>query len=212
MGKNSRYSGTGGWGVENDLLMEHRNQLPRMLNDLGLNGIGVEIGVCEGVFSDIILKTWKGKKLYLIDSWRHIPGAIDFLNTDNNGQLDAMAKTFMKVYDYGSKAVLIRESSVDASKLFIDESLDFCYIDASHDYKNVMDDLNTWYPKVKPGGIISGHDYVDGLFQYTGGYVLMEVKRAVDEFFKDKNVAISYTKEDIAETLNSWYLIKSIKI
>lgn len=194
--------------MENELLMEHRNQLPRMLNDLGLDGIGVEVGVCEGVFSDVILKTWKGKKLYLIDSWRYIPGVIDFLNTDNNGQLDAMAKTFMKVYDYGSKAVLIRESSVDASELFADESLDFCYIDASHDYKNVMDDLNAWYPKVKSGGIIAGHDYIDGIIQYLKGYVFFEVKKAVDYFFKDKNVTIFSTKEDFAETIISWYLIK----
>ena len=38
-------------------------------------------------------------------------------------------------------------------------SLDFVYIDASHDYKSVQADINAWYPKVKPGGYIGGHDY-----------------------------------------------------
>jgi len=198
--------------VEESNIMDHRNQIPKMLNDMNLDGIGVEVGVCEGNYSEIILKMWRGKKLYLIDSWRFLPDDIDFLNVDHNGQLNAMAKTFMKTYDYGSKAVLIRESSVDASKLFIEGSLDFCYIDASHDKKNVMDDLNAWYPKVKSGGIVAGHDYIDGVYQYPGGYVFFEVKKAVDEFFKDKNVAVSSTKEDIAETLKSWYLIKGESI
>ena len=176
------------------MLLNHRNQLPEMLNSLGLNGVGVEIGVCEGVFSKKILDTWKGQKLYLIDSWRHIPNSIDFLNTDNNGQLNAMAQTFMKIYDYGSKAVMIRENSVEASNLFADESLDFCYIDASHDYINVKGDLHAWYPKIKSGGVVAGHDYVDGLFKYPSGHVKFEVKRAVDEFLTNKQIKVKMLK------------------
>lgn len=187
--------------------INHRNQLPKMLNDMGLTGLGAEIGVWEACYAKKLLNVWEGKKLYLIDSWRHIDNVIDFLNVDRNGYLNAMVKTFMEVYDYGTKAVMIREHSVDAAKLFTDGSLDFVYIDASHDYKNVTADLKAWYPKVKIGGVVSGHDYADGMWEYPGGFVRLEVKRAVDEFFSGKEIQV--TKEDISETFISWYTIKS---
>lgn len=67
-------------------------------------------------------------------------------------------------------------TSKEASTLFDDESLDFVFLDAEHLYDNVMEDLNLWYPKVRKGGIIAGHDYYQGT----------EVKTAVDKFFEDK--------------------------
>ena len=69
-----------------------------------------------------------------------------------------------------------RMSSEDASKLYENNSLDFIYIDANHLYDYVIKDLVVWFPKLKVGRAIAGHDYS------WGG-----VKRAVDEFFgKDK--------------------------
>lgn len=60
--------------------------------------------------------------------------------------------------------------SAESAELFADGSLDGVFIDAAHDYESVVRDLAAWYPKVKPGGIIAGHDYpCDG------------VKRAVEE-------------------------------
>lgn len=65
----------------------------------------------------------------------------------------------------------IRLSSLEAVTLYDDESLDFVFIDAAHDYGNVKADIEAWYKKVKPGCIIAGHDYSWS----------EEVKRAVDE-------------------------------
>jgi SAM-dependent methyltransferase len=53
----------------------------------------------------------------------------------------------------------IRMSSVEASKLYLDESLDFVFIDACHEYECVKEDIISWYPKIKKGGIIAGHDF-----------------------------------------------------
>lgn len=49
-------------------------------------------------------------------------------------------------------------ASVDAAKLYADESLDFVWVDASHDAESVLADLSAWWPKVKRGGVMAGHD------------------------------------------------------
>lgn len=65
--------------------------------------------------------------------------------------------------------------SVSASKLYEDNSLDFVFIDAAHDYKSVILDIQHWLPKVKINGILAGDDYLPKLFP--------GVVRAVDEMF-----------------------------
>src|SRR3990167_907724 len=56
--------------------------------------------------------------------------------------------------------IKIKKSSVEAAKDFQDGSLDAVYIDAAHDEDSVREDIRTWRAKIKPGGILSGHDYV----------------------------------------------------
>jgi len=73
----------------------------------------------------------------------------------------------------------IRGFSVEVSKQYENESLDFIFIDGDHEYEGVKNDLIHWCPKVKRGGIIAGHDYVEG---YDG------VIKAVDDSFGKNNV------------------------
>ena len=49
---------------------------------------------------------------------------------------------------------------MEVVKLVGDNTLDFVYIDGSHDFLNVAQDLHYWTKKVRPGGIVAGHDYV----------------------------------------------------
>ena len=55
--------------------------------------------------------------------------------------------------------IKIKKKSVDAAKDFEDGSLDAVYIDAEHDEDSVREDIRAWRPKIKPGGLLSGHDY-----------------------------------------------------
>ncbi len=78
-----------------------------------------------------------------------------------------------------------RGFSVEMAATFTDSSLDFVYIDARHDYAGVMEDLVAWYPKLKDGGILAGHDYIpDQIKPVEGDF---GVQKAVLEFTKLKN-------------------------
>jgi predicted O-methyltransferase YrrM len=72
----------------------------------------------------------------------------------------------------------VRKFSFDAANDFADCSLDFVYVDAVHDYKNALRDILDWWPKIKPGGVMAGHDYLDQI--NIGG--VFGVKSAADRF------------------------------
>jgi len=84
----------------------------------------------------------------------------------------------------------IRMTSIEASKMYKDESLDFVFIDAAHDEQSVKDDIIHWLPKVKKNGILAGHDY-----DWSG------VKSAVHYFFN---------KSEIIDSEGCW-IYKKIK-
>ena len=73
---------------------------------------------------------------------------------------------------YWDNIRLWEDYSYDVADKFVDESFDFVYVDAIHTYDEVKNDLQLYLPKVKQGGFIGGHDYMD----YFEG-----CKKAVDE-------------------------------
>lgn len=73
----------------------------------------------------------------------------------------------------------IQLSSIEASQIYPDRSLDFVFLDASHKYEDIKQDLEAWWPKVAIGGYLAGHDYCGG---WSG------VDQAVREFFGDVQV------------------------
>lgn len=144
-------------------------------NDSKLVEVGVWKGTSVAYLAVEIINQGKSIKIDCIDT---------FEGTPEDGHLDdpiIQSGTLYEHFIENMKPVLhlinpIRSTSVDASKQYEDNSIDFIFIDASHDYDNVLADIKIWYPKVKSGGVISGHDYSWG----------PGVRKAVDEFFDDK--------------------------
>ncbi len=70
-----------------------------------------------------------------------------------------------------------------------------------HHYTAVVKDILTWYPKVKVGGIIAGHDFMFTLFQNT----IFTVKPAVEKFARDNNLILFRSDEDVP----TWMIVKT---
>ena len=179
-----------------------RKDIPLLLNNLNLLGEGVEVGVWRGNYSRIILDKWNGKKLWLIDCWEQQDFTIyqDALNANHTNQYLNVCLTLEKFQHSWDRVGLLKLFSEQAVKLFEDESLDFVYIDANH-HTGVQKDLEIWYPKVKPGGIFAGHDYIDGV---GPGNNPVLVKSVVDNFFSDKEHIFILADED-----PSWLVVKN---
>ena len=168
------------------------------IKQLNLSGVGIEIGVQEGKFSKVILEN-SSIYLYLLDAWRHFKtDYTDSANVRTSTHIKNMANTAENLKQFDGRFTMIRDTSENGANLFKDEFFDFVYIDANHSYESCKRDLELWYPKVKKGGIISGHDYITML-------PWIDVKRAVDDFFNSNNFKVETTD---SEKFCSFYLVK----
>lgn len=134
-----------------------RDQLADLLAEMGLNR-GAEIGTEQGVYAETLLKANPKLHLSCVDAWTAYRGYRDHTR---QSKLDNFYEiTQARLMPYRWQYELIRAFSMDALNHFEDNSLDFVYIDANHDFINVTQDVYHWSKKVRVGGIVAGHDYV----------------------------------------------------
>jgi hypothetical protein len=180
-----------------------RDELPALLNARNLLGRGVEIGVKTGVYSDELLSNWHGQELVSIDPWLSADPDeyVDRSNVSQDEFEQYYQQTRERLGKHGSRSTIWRLTSVEAAPKIPDHELDFVYIDARHDYDSVLEDLEAWCAKVKPGGILAGHDYVDGDLPQGEFYV----KSAVDEFFGARGIHVHSTEgPSVVEMFPTW--------
>lgn len=109
-------------------------------------GTTLELGVAGGSFSRVIASNPEVKKHYAIDRW-----------ADHHDLLE-----YKRACEFllPTKSVVLRMTFKEALALFDDEFFDAIYIDGyAHTGQNEGETLNDWWPKLKTGGIFSGHDY-----------------------------------------------------
>jgi hypothetical protein len=183
-------------------VMAHRRELPGLLNDRGLVGQGVEVGVERGDFSELILRRWKGNRLISVDPWKSAP-ADEYKDVSNVSQEEhdlLYEQARRRLAPFGDRSVIWRTTSAEAAERVTPGSLDFVYLDARHDYESVKSDLEFWYDKIRPGGFLGGHDYLDG--QRPQG--VFGVKSAVDDFFGERGLEVKETYAD--RPWSSWFV------
>lgn len=165
--------------------MKNRIELAKYFHELGYTK-GAEIGVFDGHYAELLCQNIPGVKLYGIDCWEVYRGYRD--HKFQKSMDEAYLKAVIKMIPFNTQ--LIKLYSDQAFKLFPDEYFDFVFIDGNHAYEYVKQDIAFWGPKVKRGGIISGHDYY---VTHTGN---VGVINAVDEYVKEHNYQLFLTEWD----------------
>ncbi|MBI3211940.1 MAG: class I SAM-dependent methyltransferase [Simkania negevensis] len=139
----------------------------------------VEVGVFRGKNAKVLRELFPEAHLYLIDPWKPSPSYLQeggSISQDPQMYEEAYKEVQMLFQD-DQNTTILRYTSAEAAKK-LPNDLDLVFIDANHHYESVKEDIETWRVKVRPGGMLSGHNY--------GRNRLPGVRQAVDEIFKNK--------------------------
>jgi hypothetical protein len=189
--------------------MNREALLNTIKEQLGNIPVAVEVGVWRGDYSRSIItklvpETFHGIDPYEIyEGYTDKPSVIEFENQDSLDQLyDRVCKTFEGFNkDLGStKTLLVRQMGANYALEFANNSVDFVYLDGDHQYESVKSEIEAWYPKIRVGGILAGHDYVERSHIEEFGVIL-----AVDEFIKREGLQLNTTTEHFA----TWWITKT---
>ncbi|GMI37667.1 hypothetical protein TrCOL_g8544 [Triparma columacea] len=178
---------------------------------------GVEVGVQKGNNARKMLDRWPSGNLLLVDPWSPMGSTYNdlanFQAPDQDSQDVIFAEAMEAVAPHKERVKVCRGTSATCAPLVEDGSLDFVYIDARHDRASVAEDLRLWWPKLRAGGILAGHDYVTADFALVTGQRWdigpdggieaegLAVKGAVDDFAREtcRQVVVTYDEEQ------SWF-------
>lgn len=166
-----------------------RDTFAELLGELNFNK-GAEVGVQSGMYSEVLLVKNPNLHLQCVDPWSA------YLKVSDEQSEVAYQLAIKRLEPYKDRVTFVRKPSVEASRDFPDNSLDFVYIDGAHDFDNVMLDILHWVPKVKRGGIISGHDYY--VF-FRGGVI-----KAVDYYIAAHGISMWYVTKEL---LRTWFWV-----
>ena len=188
-----------------------RNQFAELLAEMNMNK-GAEIGVEQGEYAEILLKANPNLRYYGIDAWQTYGGYRDHTRQNKLDTFYEITKNRLEQFNRPEHRVnLIRDFSVNASHLFDDASLDFVYIDGNHDFLHATQDIYYWSKKVRKGGIIAGHDYIqrkDGAAHVHVVHVLRGYTESYDIkpwFVRGRDAKI---EGEIRDSSRSWMFIK----
>lgn len=164
-------------------------------------GVGAEIGVAEGAYSAVILENAQPAELHLIDPWSHLEAGSGLLQSQEllagieraralgteftapagNAIGDRMFTEITSRLGGDPRVRLHRQFSYKAVTSFADEFFDFVYIDGNHQYEFALRDLHDFAAKLKPGGLLFGHDFFEDAFAKKEHYGVID---AVNTFLK----------------------------
>lgn len=181
----------------------NRKELARLFRRLNFR-VGAEIGVESGSYSKNLCKCNPRAKVYLVDAWMAYKGYRDHVT---QSKIDSFYEQLRKRLEGFGNYEIIRKFSMEAVKGFEDESLDFVYIDANHQFEFVAQDIGFWSRKVKRGGIVSGHDFI----RREGIHVIQAVQAytycyGIEPWFLLGRQA--KVPGEVRDTSRSWFWVK----
>ena len=160
--------------------------LENLIRKYGLR-VGVELGVLYGYHAQHLVEACPNLFLYGADAFHKLrPG--NGYDEVTQEWFDALCAKTRGHLESTGRWELLRATTTDAAHSF-SRVVDFVFVDADHGYEGVRDDIEAWWDRVRPGGIVSGHDFDQP--EWPG------VKQAVEECLG---------KRDLVPTLDYGYV------
>lgn len=196
-------------------LIAKREDFVKILNAENFRS-AAEVGVQQGAYAHYLLSKWpQCTEYHAIAIWKLQHSYLDVANIPDVKQQEFYDEIRNKLKPWGNIVRYHRNFSSFAAYEIKDNSLDFIYIDARHDYVGATEDMELWWNKLKCGGVFAGHDYLDthavsGQNWESDLKVLRDtdtvsVKSAVLHFATKKNRSVLITTQD---SWPSWYFRK----
>lgn len=173
--------------IQNCRLILNRDAL---LEEMKNGAIVAEIGVDEGEFSEKILNKTKPAVLHLVDIW----GSKRY----NDEKYLRVIDKFTELINVG-KIRIHRNLSIDAVVDFPESYFDWIYIDTDHSFKTTQQELIMYASKLKPSGIIAGHDYSMGNWVKSYRYGVIE---AVHKFCVENEWELVFITAEPSEKIS----------
>lgn len=155
---------------------------------------GVEVGIFEGGNAARMLAKFPQLDLTGIDPFEGYQDWCGFLGDEYMSGCERAAWSILQGFADQGRFRLIKKYSDAALVDLEDGAYDFVYVDGDHSYRWVLHDVTNYWSKVRPGGVLCGHDRS-----------LPEVRRAVDEFCASVGCNLLTSEEPQSD---SWYVIK----
>lgn len=195
-----------------------RSDIIGMLQKMGWK-TAIEVGVQKGLFAKKMLDNWPACTEYkLVDLWGKEDGYQEPGNHSKKDHDRYLNETKRRVGPYKDKVEFFEMRSTQAAKLMKDNHFDFVYLDARHDYCAVAEDIKHYWPKVRPGGILAGHDFIDAQYAIDrlgesenwgicedGTKEPRAVRGAVEDFAKSEKIEFILQSQ---ENFPSWFIQK----
>ena len=183
-----------------------RKNMYDLFAELGFK-LGCEVGVLRGRNAREMFRSIPGLKLYGVEPYDDQPSStrhktVPRYTNNRSSMVQRMSGRDMTVIEKFSE-IAVQDIPYD--------SLDFVYIDGDHSYDYVMTDIILWSRRVRPGGVVSGHDYVIPE-DYHHSYDI-NVKEAVDDYVKIHKIKNLYINDKVgavnrSDRCPSWFFVK----
>lgn len=178
------------WGLNADALPPivelrdfGRDGLADLFREVGCKA-GAEIGVQAGDYSAVLCRANPQATIWSVDPWLSYQGYHYWTRQEAQ---EANKKAAIRALAGFANNRILQATSTDAAKQFAKSKrkLDFVYIDGNHDYAHVSEDLTVWSERVRSGGIIAGHDYIERTKKFEFD---MQVVNALRDFMGARGI------------------------
>jgi hypothetical protein len=164
--------------------LTRRADIPAFLQQQALNNRICEVGVRFG-YNLMSLLACNPTVLIGIDHYSAGNNKAEQDTGLSQDKLDSIYREVVQRYIHFPAVKIIKDRSDKTSALFKEQWFDYMYLDADHSYGGCLNDMQWWWPKVRQGGIMAGHDYIETTSKQGTKFGVIE---AVRQFMSDKKI------------------------